>query len=69
MKKIIKKGELHPNNPHKGKYNFRILIDNLPELKKYIRKNPNGEDTIDFSSSEAVVSLNKALIKTYYKIE
>ncbi|MGL5963131.1 MAG: 23S rRNA (adenine(1618)-N(6))-methyltransferase RlmF, partial [Fusobacteriaceae bacterium] len=45
------------------------LIDNLPELKKYIRKNPNGEDTIDFSSSEAVVSLNKALIKTYYKIE
>ncbi|MGL5050538.1 MAG: 23S rRNA (adenine(1618)-N(6))-methyltransferase RlmF [Fusobacteriaceae bacterium] len=69
MKKTVKKFELHPNNPHKGKYNFKNLIHNLPELKAYIIKNPVGEDTIDFSFNEAVISLNKALIKTYYKID
>jgi 23S rRNA (adenine1618-N6)-methyltransferase len=69
LKNIKKKGELHINNPHKGKYNFNLLIKNLPELKVYLRKNPRGEDTIDFSDSKAVVLLNKALLKTYYKID
>lgn len=69
MKKTIKKGELHPNNPHKGKYNFKILTENLPELKSFIIKNPNGEDTIDFSNSNGVILLNKALIKTYYNVD
>lgn len=69
MKKEIKKGELHPNNPHKGRYDFKILIEKLPELKSFIIKNPLGEDTIDFSDNQAVICLNKALIKTYYNIE
>lgn len=69
MKNTKKKGELHPNNPHKGKYNFKLLIKNLPELKVYMKKNPRGEDTIDFSDNSAVVLLNKALLKTYYNIE
>jgi len=69
LKNIKKKGELHPNNPHKGKYNFKLLIKNLPELKAYMKKNPRGEDTIDFSDNSAVVLLNKALLKTYYNIE
>jgi len=64
-----KKGELHPNNPHKGKYNFKSLIKSSPELKGYLRKNPRGEDTIDFSDNNAVVLLNKALLKTYYNID
>lgn len=68
MKKVIKKGELHPNNPHKGKYDFKTLTDNLPELKSFTIKNPGGEDTIDFSDNQAVICLNKALIKTYYNI-
>ena len=69
MKKEIKKGELHPNNPHKGRYDFKILIEKLPELKSFIIKNPIGEDTIDFSDNQAVICLNKALIKTYYNID
>ena len=69
MKKEIKKGELHPNNPHKGRYDFKILIEKLPELKSFIIKNPIGEDTIDFSNNQAVICLNKALIKTYYNID
>jgi 23S rRNA (adenine1618-N6)-methyltransferase len=69
LKREIKKGELHPNNPHKGKYNFSILSEKLPELRSFIKKNPIGEDTIDFSDNEAVICLNKALIKTYYNID
>ena len=69
MNKKNIKGELHPNNPHKGKYDFEKLLKDSPELKSYIRKNPRGEDTIDFSSSKAVVLLNKALLKSYYNIK
>ena len=69
MKNTNKKGELHPNNPHKGKYDFGILGKNIPQLKEYIRKNPRGEDTIDFSDNEAVILLNKALLKTFYNID
>ncbi len=68
MKSIKKKGELHPNNPHRGKYDLKLLVKSLPQLKGYIRKNPRGEDTIDFSDNEAVVLLNKALLKTCYNI-
>lgn len=69
MKNIKKKGELHKNNPHKGKYDFNILTKNLPELKEYIKKNPSGEDTIDFSDNQSVILLNKALLKTFYNVE
>ncbi len=69
MKNTNKKGELHPNNPHKGKYDFEVLSKKIPQLKEYIRKNPRGEDTIDFSDNEAVVLLNKALLKTFYNID
>lgn len=69
MKNIKKKGELHPNNPHKGKYDFKKLVQNLPELKPHIRKNPRGEDTINFSDSKAVILLNKALLKTFYNVD
>lgn len=69
MKNINKKGELHPNNPHKGKYDFGTLTKKLPELKKYVRKNPRGEDTIDFSDTEGVILLNKALLKTFYNVD
>jgi len=69
LKNIKKKGELHKNNPHKGKYDFNILTKNLPELKEYIKKNPSGEDTIDFSDNQSVILLNKALLKTFYNVE
>lgn len=69
MKKIVKKGELHSNNPHKGKYNFEVLVEKLPELKQFVKKNPREEDTIDFSNNEAVILLNKALLKTFYNVQ
>lgn len=69
LKNINRKGELHPNNPHKSKYDFEVLTKELPELKKFVRKNPRGEDTIDFSDNEGVILLNKALLKTFYAID
>ncbi len=65
----IKKGKLHPKNPHGGRYDFKKLVKVLPALKKYIKKNPRGEETIDFSDNKAVVLLNKALLKFYYSID
>lgn len=75
MKKIdnkkvqIKNGKLHPKNTHKGKYDFDNLVKNLPQLEKFVKKNPRGEKTIDFSDGMAVKILNKALLKTYYDIK
>ena len=68
MKNKNNKG-FHLKNLHSGKYNFEILIKNSGELKKYIKKNPSGEDTIDFGDQNAVLELNKALLKYYYGIK
>ena len=67
--KEVKKGTLHPNNPHKGLYDFQKLVKDTPILESFVRLNPRGEQTIDFSDSKAVKTLNKALLKTYYKID
>ena len=52
----LKKGELHIDNPHKGKYDFDKLVKALPSLEKYVVLNPLGEKTIDFSNPEGVKS-------------
>lgn len=67
-KKIVKSGLLHPRNPHKGRYNFSDLIKSCPELKSYLKPNPKGDNTIDFSDEKAVLCLNKALLAHYYNI-
>ena len=59
----------HPKNLHSGKYDFKSLIKNSKELKKYIKKNPSGESTIDFGDEKAVLELNRSLLKFYYGIE
>ncbi|MFT4899961.1 MAG: 23S rRNA (adenine1618-N6)-methyltransferase [Flavobacteriales bacterium] len=61
--------ELHPRNKHKGTYDFIELTFRLPELKQYVRPNKYGNDSIDFSDANAVKTLNKALLKSYYKID
>lgn len=65
-----KKPGLHPRNRHATRYNFNELSSCLPELKKYISKNNKSlEDSIDFSNPDAVISLNRALLKFFYKID
>ena len=59
---------LHPRNRHPGRYDFDHLKGLLPELARFVRKNPHGTDSIDFANPEAVKTLNRALLKSYYGI-
>ena len=56
-------------NNKKDRYDFEVLTKNSEKLKEYIKKNPKGEDTIDFGDQNAVLELNKALLKSYYGIK
>ena len=62
------KAQLHPRNPHQGRYDFAALTRALPALATYTKANPNGEPTIDFSDADAVRTLNKALLRQYYQV-
>jgi 23S rRNA (adenine1618-N6)-methyltransferase len=61
-------GSLHHRNIHQGRYDFAALCKSCPELRAFMKHNPKGEDTIDFSDSRAVVCLNKALLAYHYQI-
>ena len=76
MKKLQKKKEhpkeksgLHPRNKHRERYNFKELIASCPELEKYVIINPYDDQSIDFFNPDAVMMLNKALLKHFYKID
>jgi len=63
------KEHLHPRNIHRQRYDLNKLSLSYSQLSEYIYTNKYGDDTIDFSDPKAVLSLNKALLKTYYQIE
>lgn len=63
-----KSGMLHPRNPHAGRYDFAALCEACPELKPHVRPNPAGDQTIDFSSPESVLCLNRALLAHHYQV-
>ena len=66
MELDAKKG-LHPRNKHPGRYDFKKLVETLPELAPFIGKNPhNQEPSIDFANPDAVKTLNRALLKSFY---
>jgi 23S rRNA (adenine1618-N6)-methyltransferase len=66
--KPAEKFNLHPGNPHRFQYDFKVLIKSSPELKPFVFVNPYQTETIDFSKPDAVKALNKALLKHFYKI-
>lgn len=66
--KVAKSG-LHERNQHRGRYDFKKLTASEPRLKAFVIKNPNGEDSINFSNPKAVKMLNKALLAAHYDIE
>lgn len=59
---------LHPRNKHNGTYDFKVLIETLPELKPFVGLNKFGNESIDFANPDAVRALNKALLKYFYHI-
>lgn len=62
------KPNLHPRNPHRFQYDFKALIKSCPELAAYVFINPYKNQTIDFANPNAVKSLNKAILRHFYKI-
>lgn len=59
---------MHSKNLHKDSYNFDELIKSYPNLASFVFVNDHQTKTIDFSSSEAVLQLNKALLKQHYQV-
>jgi len=59
---------LHPDNIYKTSYDFNKLILNHPPLATFVFTNQYKNKTIDFSSNEAVLHLNKALLITYHNV-
>ena len=59
---------LHPNNAHKDGYDFDALVLTYPALKKFVKPNNHGRNSIDFASPAAVKALNCALLKHHYGI-
>ncbi|MGZ9896753.1 23S rRNA (adenine(1618)-N(6))-methyltransferase RlmF [Shewanella gaetbuli] len=60
---------LHPRNKHNQGYDFAVLIKALPKLSQFVRPNPYGNLSIDFSCADAVKTLNAALLKSDYQID
>lgn len=59
---------LHPRNRHQGRYDVARLTRACPDLARHLRRNPDGEATIDFSDPFAVRALNRALLKDQYGV-
>ena len=59
---------LHPNNAHRDGYDFDALVLTYPALKKHVKPNNHGRDSIDFALPAAVKALNCALLKHHYDI-
>ena len=70
MKRVHPKEKpgLHPRNKHRERYDFGELIRSCPYLGKYVRKNPFGDESIDFFDPDAVKMLNKSLLMHFYGI-
>lgn len=69
MNESKEKTGLHPKNKHKTSYDFDKLKKSYPNLASFVTKNKFNTETIDFSNSEAVIALNSALLKHFYKID
>jgi 23S rRNA (adenine1618-N6)-methyltransferase len=59
---------LHSKNIHNKPYDFKTLISECPKLASYVFVNDYNTLTIDFSDKDAVLQLNKAILKQYYGI-
>lgn len=60
---------MHPRNQHQGRYDFTQLVKSTPDLAQYLTPSIQGDLTIDFSSPEAILMLNQALLKHFYHID
>lgn len=62
------KDKLHPRSFHNKPYDFQELTLKVPELDKFIVKNREEVDTVQFADPKAVYLLNKALLLHFYNL-
>lgn len=67
--KNMEKLKLHPRSYHNKLYDFKSLVEKVPDLEKFLVLNPKGTTTVDFSNQEVVYLLNKSLLLHFYKID
>ncbi|MCB7481055.1 23S rRNA (adenine(1618)-N(6))-methyltransferase RlmF [Christiangramia sediminis] len=60
---------MHSNNIHQAPYNFDALTKSNPDLSNYVFLNKYGTETINFAYPDAVLQLNKALLKFHYEVD
>jgi len=60
---------LHIRNIHNNPYPFKELCSVNPLLKDFVFVNNYNTSTLDFSNQQAVLELNRALLKLYYKVD
>ena len=62
------KTKIHSRSKHRGRYDFKALLNVCPELKTFVIINKYDDETIDFANPKAVIALNKALLMFHYGI-
>ncbi len=60
---------MHPQNPFAERYDLKRLAGSHSPLREHIVLNPLGQQTIDFTVSDAVYELNKAILLLAYKLD
>jgi 23S rRNA (adenine1618-N6)-methyltransferase len=59
---------MHPRNAHRTLYDFAALIKTNPDLHNFLEQNEYQDLSINFADPQAVLALNKALLKHFYGI-
>ena len=59
---------MHAQNPYAERYDLKSLANAHPPLQEHIVLNPSCQQTIDFTISDAVYELNKAMLLADYKL-
>lgn len=60
---------MHPQNPYRENYDLKKLSEHNVGLQQHLILNPDGEMTIDFSSSLAVYELNKGILLSDFNLK
>lgn len=60
---------LHSRNRHNDLYDFQALCKAHDDLCQYVRLNDYHQESLDFSLPQAVVALNKAILKHFYNVK
>lgn len=59
---------MHKDNKHQNPYGFKALVKANADLQPFVFINHHHAETIDFSNSEAVYQLNKAILILDYNL-